>query len=1045
MPSQTRSAGLCIDVDNSQNLTWNSPSNVYALDGMIASLYAAPGAYTYSHYLKATSFGFSIPSNATILGVVAQFHRSGGSTFAGDVVRDYSVNLVVNNSITGLDRATSTPWNNSGTIRCDTYGSSLDSWGCALTPALVNATNFGVALAAFLTANANLYGCGASVDLMSLTVYYTINQSPNAPTNLSPNTNAFRNSTTSQNFTFTFSDPDTTDTMSAYRISYKKTTGSTYTQTSWVSATAANNATVTHVFAANTFDADASYQWYAEVKDSAGAASAASSNSTFNTLATPTCTITAPTGGGKKNAKSDLECTWTYSSPISSVQSKYQIQVQQGASVVYDTGEVSSASTSHTIPANALPYVGDPVCTTKVRVWDSAGHVSALTTLSDSFIAFQPYATVGTWISPVIEDGGRSTPVTITYDATTPTGTYLVLAVRKSTDNVTWGDWVDTASGAVIDNPHYIQIRATFTPSADLFNTPVLNSISIARPNQYYSSGSWLSPELNFSEMITASATLEHVETLNDGSVVYETRCKNTSDSAWTAWEAPFTTLDNIMQIRASITTASSLLVSPEITSIQATVNPTSKQSLWISQPIDVSQATNLSASKAIVESILHSGQILLYSRSKATAGGTWSDWSVVLYDGTLTHPANPYVQLFVHLIGEAEVMELTLSLDGDASVEVLKTGMTPGAEYSFATLNNMALIVNGDDLPLKWDAVSDPAVLGTDPPVLSMITTHHNKAWGVDTECSSRVRYSNILDPTKWDAYDFIDFNPDDGDQISSIIRYGQNLVVSKSRSMALLTGNKSSNYNVSWLDSETGATGKNAMCIADKYLVYVSQDGIRFTDLSQSVVSTERLLPSWEGINKRRLNQAACVYWKNKCYVALPLEGSLYNNTVWVYDFLRNCWSFIDGWCVSVWKVFNQYGEDILLSGSSLDGQLHVVDVTSYDDTIPVEFEWRSKDFNFRMPEKYKLFRNIFLDIEATSETTDLEVDLIVDGAKTGTYKTTIVGDFGAKTTRRILPPLYGAVLGAEIGLQIRGRCGIQGITVEYTVRGNIPGGDI
>jgi hypothetical protein len=295
------------------------------------------------------------------------------------------------------------------------------------------------------------------------------------------------------------------------------------------------------------------------------------------------------------------------------------------------------------------------------------------------------------------------------------------------------------------------------------------------------------------------------------------------------------------------------------------------------------------------------------------------------------------------------------------------------------------------------------------------------------------------------WDAYDFIDFNPDDGDQITAILRYGQNLVVSKQRSMALLTGNRSTNYNVSWLDAESGATGANAICVADKYMVYVAQDGIRFTDLAQSVIATERLNPSWEGINKRRLNQAALVYWKNRLFAALPSEGSLYNDTVWVYDFLRNSWSIIDGWEVSSWQKFNQYGEDILLAGSSTTGQIHHVDTTSYDDTIPVKFEWRSKDFNFKTPEKYKLFRNVFIDIEGVSETTNLEVDLIVDGIVKGTYNTVIPGGDGVKHTRRILPPLYGAVLGSAFGLCVRGRCGIQSIIIEYAVRGNIPGGDL
>src|SRR5690606_35797301 len=100
--------------------------------------------------------------------------------------------------------------------------------------------------------------------------------------------------------------------------------------------------------------------------------------------------------------------------------------------------------------------------------------------------------------------------------------------------------------------------------------------------------------------------------------------------------------------------------------------------------------------------------------------------------------------------------------------------------------------------------------------PVMSMVATHHNRVWGVDAQNRSRVRYSDILDPETWPAFSFLDFNPEDGDYITAIMRYGQNLIVSKNRSMALLTGNMSSNYSITWLDSESGCTGPRAICQA-------------------------------------------------------------------------------------------------------------------------------------------------------------------------------------------------------------------------------------
>jgi hypothetical protein len=203
--------------------------------------------------------------------------------------------------------------------------------------------------------------------------------------------------------------------------------------------------------------------------------------------------------------------------------------------------------------------------------------------------------------------------------------------------------------------------------------------------------------------------------------------------------------------------------------------------------------------------------------------------------------------------------------------------------------------------------------------------------------------------------------------------------------------------------------------------------------------------LIPDWANINHRRLNQACMVYWRNHLYVALPSVNSLENDQVWAYDFLRNSWAIYKGWSVSQWLKFHQYGEDVLLAADSTEGQVYQVFVGEYDDDTPIKYRWRSKDFNFKFPERYKLFRNIFLDIEGIERASTLEVILLVDGQEVGTFTANIPAGKGVKHTRRILPPLYGAVLGRMLTIELRGSVGVQGIAIEYVVRGVYPGEDL
>ena len=658
------------------------------------------------------------------------------------------------------------------------------------------------------------------------------------------------------------------------------------------------------------------------------------------------------------------------------------------------------------------------------------------------------FVTSGTWQSPVLNPNTTVSNGVLALTSTTPVGTTLTLERSTSTDNVNWSAWSVATLGAVPPNV-FVRFRISLT-TTNTGLTPEVTLLSLSYPQEHHPTAEWLSPIIDISNMVTTSGTLSWLATLNGCTAEVHARSRF-HDSVWSDWVlqvsgANVASTASQIQYRVRLTSNATANATPVVRDLVSNLIASEKAGWWLSEVIDVSNAVNKSNSKVILSSLLNGGQQMVYTRSRPTVDGVWSAWNLILVDGTAMHPPSNFVQILIYMRGRATVVnEVTFNIDGTSTAILLQNGLAIGATYDFTMLRNILIIVNGHDLPRKWDAVTaNTVLLGGSPPVLSMIETHQNRVWGVEAENPSRVRYSDILNPEVWQPFNFLDFNPDDGDVITAIHRYGQNLVVSKKRSMALLTGNTSLNYSVVWLEGETGATGMRALTSADKYLAFVAQDGIRFSDLSASILATERLVPSWEGINHRRLNQASVVHWRHSLLVALPTQGSLYNNTVWVYDFLRNSWAIYNGWEVSAWTRFHQYGEDVLLACDSSTGQVYEVMIDGFDDNVPINYKWRSKDFNFAHPERYKLFRSIYLDIDGVAETTTLEIDMIVDGALAGTYTTTIVAGEGVSHTRRILPPLYNAVLGRTLTLEARGRCGIKNVSIEFIVKGAVPGGD-
>lgn len=112
-----------------------------------------------SHYLKATNFGFAIPS-ATVLGILLTLHFEGSSP----LVLDNRIRIVKGGAIKEtVDHARSGPW-----ALTREYGGLGDLWGQAWTAADINSAGFGIAISAESAGAIQT----ARVKLISMTVAY---------------------------------------------------------------------------------------------------------------------------------------------------------------------------------------------------------------------------------------------------------------------------------------------------------------------------------------------------------------------------------------------------------------------------------------------------------------------------------------------------------------------------------------------------------------------------------------------------------------------------------------------------------------------------------------------------------------------------------------------------------------------------------------------------------------------------------------------------------------------------------------------------------
>lgn len=318
------------------------------------------------------------------------------------------------------------------TERINTAIGATSRFGCSDTPVTL-AGLVPVAQASPWTSSvSDAYGQGVGIVLSSS------NSAPNAPTVTAPVSGTYQDFTvdTTVTVSWTFSDPDSADTQSAYAIKRKDGAGSDdwwngstwgHASETWVTSTA------TSVTLSGTWTNGHTYSIAVATKDNNSTAGAYCSYITLVGNSRPTTTATAPTG--TITTTSFPTVTWTYSDSESNAQEAYQVYTSLSADdptadsslAIYSSGVVVSSGTS------VVPTVAHGPSTTNkawVRTRQTGNLWSAWSSISFTMNLSVPNA-------PTISLSAQSDRIraTVTKNAS---GTTTHVSLQRSYDNSTW-------------------------------------------------------------------------------------------------------------------------------------------------------------------------------------------------------------------------------------------------------------------------------------------------------------------------------------------------------------------------------------------------------------------------------------------------------------------------------------------------------------------------------------------------------------------------------------------------------------------------------
>lgn len=314
---------------------------------------------------------------------------------------------------------------------------------------------------------------------------------------------------------------------------------------------------------------------------------------------------------------------------------------------------------------------------------------------------------------------------------------------------------------------------------------------------------------------------------------------------------------------------------------------------------------------------------------------------------------------------------------EGSGSVTSVKTDFTTGLQTNFVKVyktgvGDVLFVTNGTDNVFEMNpstyAMTDLGNTNTSPPKTKVYCWYGNRPWAL----KGGLLYFGDAAPsdysTAWDR------------AINAfLVPVGEERALLPTRDLGIIIAGKEQIWAIApsavpapdtdWnkpqpLVTDYGcAAGKTFKQVGDDYY-YFSHDGLRslnrtVQDKLQGGVSfplSYKLKDEFESINWAYITNATAIYWENKFFLALPTNGSTYNNQVWVYYPATQGWMIIDGWNVGDWAKFRVNGQERLYYVDSNDGTLVRAWFGTTDNGTAIEYqeEGRGEDLGHPIVKK-------------------------------------------------------------------------------------------
>jgi len=334
-------------------------------------------------------------------------------------------------------------------------------------------------------------------------------------------------------------------------------------------------------------------------------------------------------------------------------------------------------------------------------------------------------------------------------------------------------------------------------------------------------------------------------------------------------------------------------------------------------------------------------------------------------------------------LVGEASFPLISTPLWGEIMFDhpMGLFPLDPSAIAIFEDCVSYVICMNGVDAPWKWDGSIITALVNA-PTKGRYPLLHKEKVFCVDVDEPSTLRWSESFDPEDWPVINNWDVRKGDGDEITCLVKFVDDLLVFKNRSLHALKGTSLDDFSIQEISPRIGCVGPRAATVHDLKVYFVSEYGLYVTNGLNTLNISDMVVPdTWESINKEYLHVAALATWNDLIWIALPTGTSNYNNLVLIYDPKKQAFWPMSDMGASCYAYYNDgTGTGVkLYAGSPTDGYVKIQDQGDEDCGTAISAYWRGKYFDMGAPEVEKKARKLYMqDSPDTDEIADVAISV-------------------------------------------------------------------